>query len=411
MPAWLTIVGIGEDGLPGLGKKARAAVLQARTLVGGKRHLALVPDRGEERIAWPTPFDGAYDMLLARRGTPVCVLASGDPMWFGIGATLSRKIAAEEIAVYPAPSSFALAAARLGWPLQDVATLTVHGRPIEALHPHIHPSARLLILSDSCRTPGEVARLLRERGFGDSRLTVLEHLGGPKERRVDQTARDWKEAVGADLNIIAVECRADAEVSRLSTLAGLPDTAYVHDGQITKRDIRATTLAHLAPSPGELLWDVGAGCGSIGIEWMRAHPTCRTFAIEADAARCEFIDQNRCRLGVPDLRILHGRAPELLSGLATPDAVFIGGGLSEPHVIERCWEALRPGGRLVANAVTLQSEAILTEWRQRTGGELTRLSVAHAGALGRFDGWRTAMPVTLLSATKPVLRAGEPRPI
>jgi precorrin-6B C5,15-methyltransferase / cobalt-precorrin-6B C5,C15-methyltransferase len=406
---WLTLVGIGEDGLAGLGEPAREAVLQARTLIGGRRHLDLVPvklmpDQEQERLVWPSPFALAFEMLAARRGTPVCVLASGDPMWFGIGASLCRRVAEEEFRVYPAPSSFSLAAARLGWPLQEAVAVSVHGRPIDALHPHIHPDARLLILSEDGRTPAAIARLLRERGFGSSRLHVLEHIGGPKERRLDGRAGDWAHDRVADLNLVAAHCLPDPDGTRLSTLAGLPDAAFVHDGQLTKRDVRAATLAHLAPSPGELLWDVGAGCGSIGIEWMRCHPSCRAIAIEADPKRCVLIGQNRQRLGVPGLRIVHGRAPGMLEGLETPDAIFVGGGLTDREVLTRCWDALRPGGRLVANAVTLQSEAILTTWRQRTVGELTRISVAHARPLGRFDGWRTAMPVTVLSATKP----GEP---
>lgn len=398
---WLTLVGIGEDGLAGLGEPARQAVLQARTLFGGRRQLALVPDPRRERIAWPSPFSAAFEMLLARRGTPVCVLASGDPMWFGIGASLTRLLSPEEFRVYPAPSSFTLAAARLGWPLQETACLSVHGRPLETLHPHIHPGARLLILSENGATPAAVARLLRERGFGPSRLHVFEHLGGANERRLDASAADWPYDHAADLNLVAADCRPDPDARRLSTLAGLPDSAFTHDGQLTKRDVRAATLAHLAPSPGELLWDVGAGCGSIAIEWMRCHPSCRAVAIEADAKRCGLIDQNRRQLGVPGLCVVHGRAPEMLRGLDPPDAIFVGGGLTDGNVLERCWETLLPGGRLVANAVTLQSEAILTLWRQLTGGELTRISVAHAGPLGRFDGWRTAMPVTVFAATKP----------
>ncbi|HEY3912227.1 MAG TPA: precorrin-6y C5,15-methyltransferase (decarboxylating) subunit CbiE [Stellaceae bacterium] len=403
IPRWLTLVGIGEDGLAGLGEPARQAVLQAKTLFGGRRHLALMPDRGQERIAWPSPFSAAFEMLLARRGTPVCVLASGDPMWFGIGASLARLLPAEEFRVYPAPSSFALAAARLGWPVQDTVCLSVHGRPLEALHPQIHLKARLLILSENGATPAAIARLLCERGFGASRLSVLEHLGGPNERRLDGSAADWPHDRTADLNLVAADCLPDPDAARLSILAGLPDSAFINDGQLTKRDVRAATLAHLAPSPGELLWDVGAGCGSIGIEWMRCHPSCRAVAIEADATRCGLIDQNRRRLGVPGLRVVYGRAPEMLRGLDPPDAIFVGGGLSDRDVLERCWDALPPGGRLVANAVTLQSEAILTLWRERTGGDLTRISVAHAGPLGRFDGWRTAMPVTLLAAAKPVV--------
>jgi precorrin-6B C5,15-methyltransferase / cobalt-precorrin-6B C5,C15-methyltransferase len=406
MQRWLTVVGIGEDGLSGLGEPARAALMQARTLFGGRRHLALVPERGEERIAWPSPFAAAVALLLERRGTPVCVLTSGDPMWFGIGASLGRLVAPEEMRIYPAPSAFALAAARLAWPLQDARCLSVHGRPLAALHPHIQPGARLLILGENGRSPAAVAGLLCERGFGASRLSVFEHMNGPGERRLDGRAADWPHQETADLCLVAVHCIADPGAMRLSRLAGLPDSAFVHDGQLTKRAVRAATLACLAPSPGELLWDVGAGAGSIGIEWMRCDPSCRAIAIEADAMRCGLIEQNRRRLGTPGLRIVHGRAPQALDGLEPPDAIFIGGGLTDDGLIERCWQALPALGRLVANAVTLQSEAVLALWRQRTGGELTRISVAHAGPLGRYDAWRTAMPVTVFSAAKPVPSGG-----
>ena len=401
MSVWLTIVGIGEDGLDGLGAAARHAISEARVLVGGRRHLAMVPETGQEKIVWPSPFSTAFDMLLARRGTPVCVLASGDPMWFGIGASLSRLVAPDEMRVFSAVSSFALAAARLAWPLQDSITLSVHGRPIEILHPHIHPGARLLILSENGDTPAAIAKLLVERGFGASRITVFEHLDGPEERRLDGIARAWDHPRGSDLNLVAVDCAADGDAKFFSSLAGLPDDAFIHDGQITKRDVRAASLAHLGPMPGELLWDVGAGCGSIGIEWMRAHHSCRAVAIETKEERRSLIDQNRKRLGVPGLVIVAGEAPHALASLDRPNAIFIGGGVSVAGVLEQCWNALPPGGRLVANAVTLQAEAILTAWRQKTNGTLTRISVAHAGPLGRFDGWRSAMPVTLLSAVKP----------
>ncbi|MGH7045484.1 MAG: precorrin-6y C5,15-methyltransferase (decarboxylating) subunit CbiE [Stellaceae bacterium] len=402
MQRWLSVVGIGEDGLAGLGEPARAALMEARTLFGGRRHLALVPQLGQERTAWPSPFAAAFALLLERRGTPVCVVASGDPMWFGIGASLGRLVAPEELRIYPAPSAFALAAARLGWPLQDAVCLSIHGRPLDALQPHVQPGARLLILGENGRSPAAIAGLLCQRGFGASRLSVFEHMNGPDERRLDGRAGDWPHPYVADLNLVAVRCIAEPDAMRLSTLAGLPDAAFEHDGQLTKRTVRAMTLAHLAPSPGELLWDVGAGAGSIGIEWMRCHPSCRAIAIEADATRCGLIEHNRRRLGTPGLRIVHGRAPQALDGLETPDAIFVGGGLSEHQLIERCWQELPPLGRLVANAVTLQSEAVLALWRQRTGGELTRISVAHAGPLGRYDVWRLAMPVTVLGATKPL---------
>jgi precorrin-6Y C5,15-methyltransferase (decarboxylating) len=394
MTAWLTVVGIGEDGPDGLGAAARAAIAGAAVLVGGQRHLDMVPGLpGQERLVWPSPF--STEPVLARRGTPVCVLASGDPMFWGVGATLARLLPAGEMRVLPAPSAASLAAARLGWALHEVAVLSATGRPLEQVHRHLYPGTRLLVLAGGGGDPARLAQLLRERGFGPSRLVVLEHLGGPRERRLEGTADGWTHPPGAALLIMAVECRGGAA---WTGLAGLPDQAYRHDGQLTKRDVRAVTLAHLAPLPGELLWDVGAGSGSVGIEWMRSHPSCRAIAIEADESRRALIAHNRDALGVPGLQVVAGSAPAALAGLETPDAVFIGGGLTAEGVLETCWDALRPGGRLVANAVTLQGEALLTAWQLRTGGTLTRLSVAHAGALGRFEVWRTAMPVTILAA-------------
>ncbi len=397
MTAWLTVVGIGEDGMDGLGTAARAAIADAAVLIGGPRHLAMVPGvPGQERLAWPSPFSA--EPVLARRGRPVCVLASGDPMFWGVGATLARLLPAVEMRVLPAPSAASLAAARLGWPLQEVLVLSATGRPLEQVHRHLHPGARLLVLAGGGGDPARLARLLRDGGFGASRLVVLEHMGGARERRLESSAADWPHAQCAGLLVMAVECQGGP---CRSGLAGLPDDAYRHDGQLTKRDVRAVTLALLAPLPGELLWDVGAGSGSIGIEWMRCHPSCRAIAIEADESRQALIAHNRDALGVPGLHLVAGSAPEALAGLATPDAVFIGGGVTVAGVLETCWQALRPGGRLVANAVTLQSEALLTTWQARIGGTLTRLAVAHAGQLGRFDVWRTAMPVTILAAGKP----------
>ena len=401
MTAWLTLVGIGEDGLPGLGEEARRALVEARMLFGGARHLAMLPDQpGQERHPWPSPFDLTYAPLLAHRGHPVCVLASGDPMFFGVGGALAERLAPEEMRILPAPSCVSLAAARLGWPLQEVRVVPAHGRPLERVNLYLAPGARLMVLSADAATPRRLANLLLERGYGDSRLHLLERLGGPAEREQVGLARDWPHAEGAALNLVAVECRADPDLLPLSRRCGLPDAAYAHDGQLTKRDIRAATLARLAPLPGELLWDVGAGCGSIGIEWMRAESACRAIAIESDASRRALIEHNRAALGVPELVLVAGRAPDALNGLEPPDAIFIGGGLTVPEVAERCWSALKPGGRLVANAVTLQSEAFLVGLRERVGGELTRISVAQAAPLGRFDGWRSAMPVTLLSARK-----------
>lgn len=340
-PPWLTLVGIGEDGYPGLGKQARRALLQASRIVGAARQLELLPPCiGGARETWPTPF--SLEPLLARRGQPTCVLASGDPMLFGVGASLARQLPATELRVLPAPSSLSLAAARLGWALQEVACLSLVARPLAALQAQVHDGRRLLVLSNDGDSPAAIARLLSARGFGASRLSVLEHLGGPLERRLDGLAGDWSLPRAADLNLVAVECRAGAGAVRLPLTPGLADEAYRHDGQLTKRDVRAVTLARLAPCPGELLWDVGAGCGSIGIEWMRAHPSCRAIAIEANDERQEHIRHNRDALGVPSLHLVAGSAPEALLELPEPDAIFIGGGVTAEGVLETCWERLRP---------------------------------------------------------------------
>ncbi|AZE59049.1 MULTISPECIES: bifunctional cobalt-precorrin-7 (C(5))-methyltransferase/cobalt-precorrin-6B (C(15))-methyltransferase [Pseudomonas fluorescens group] len=401
MSPWLTVVGIGEDGFKGLGRNARHALLRASRIIGGQRQLDLLPVciRGERQL-WPSPF--SLEPVLSRRGEPVCVLASGDPMFYGVGASLARQVAAQELLILPAPSSVSLAAARLGWPLQETATLSVVARPVAALNAHLASGMRLLVLSNDGSSPASIASLLVESGFGPSRLSVFEHLGGEHERRIDGLAQSWKQASVADLNLVAIDCLADANTPRLSRLAGLPDSAFKHDGQLTKRDVRAMTLARLAPMPGELLWDVGAGSGSIGIEWMRVHPSCRALAIEADAGRQNLIEHNRDVLGVPGLQLIRGKAPDALLGLEPPDAIFIGGGVTREGVLDTCWQHLRPGGRLVANAVTLQSEMTLMNWRAEHGGELTRVHVAQAQPLGEFDTWRQALPITLLEVVKPL---------
>ena len=401
MSPWLTVVGIGEDGFKGLGRNARHALLRATRMIGAQRQLDLLPlGIGGERQLWPSPF--SLEPVLSRRGEPVCVLASGDPMFYGVGASLARQVAAEELTILPAPSSVSLAAARLGWPLQEVVTLSVVARPLAAINAHLASGVRLLVLSNDGSSPALIAALLTERGFGPSRIRVFEHLGGPAERRIDGHAQAWEHAAVADLNLVAIDCLADANAPRLSRLAGLPDSAFKHDGQLTKRDVRAMTLARLAPMPGELLWDVGAGSGSIGIEWMRTHPSCRALAIEADTGRQGLIEHNRDTLGVPGLQLVRGKAPEALTGLETPDAIFIGGGVTRDGVLDTCWQHLRPGGRLVANAVTLQSEMTLMNWRAQHGGELTRIHVAQAQPLGEFDTWRQALPITLLDVVKPL---------
>ena len=404
---WLSIVGIGEDGWDGLPPAARAAVESAAILYGGSRHLDLVPAvAGQERLSWPSPMTEAFPGLIARRGQRVCVLASGDPSWYGVGATLSRLVPAAETTVIPAASAFSLAASRLGWPLQDCRCLTVHGRPLELVVPHLQPNAKLLLLSWDGTTPAKLAALLRARGFGASRLTVLEAMGGAREGRLEATAEAWTEERTADLNTIALDCAAAPGARILPLAPGLPDDWFEHDGQITKREVRAVTLSFLAPRRGELLWDVGAGSGSIGIEWMLRDPANRAIAVEHHPERIARILANAAALGVPGLTLARGKAPAALTGLdlhglERPDAIFIGGGLTTEGVLATCWDALPPGGRIAANAVTLESEAVLFDAHKRLGGELTQIAVARASAVGGFRGWRAAMPVTLWRAEKP----------
>jgi precorrin-6B C5,15-methyltransferase / cobalt-precorrin-6B C5,C15-methyltransferase len=400
MSAWLAVVGLGEDGVAALAPAARALVAAAETLIGGARHLALVPEGRAERIAWKNPIAATLPEIAARRGRRVVVLASGDPLCYGVGAMLARAFAPEEMIVLPAPSAFALAAARLTWPRESCTALSLHGRPLESLRLHLAPGARLLALSGDGTTPAAAAALLREAGWGPSSITVLEHMGGPRERRRDGTAADWGETRCADLNLIAIECRAGPEARALSRLAGLPDDAFEHDGQLTKRELRAATLAMLAPLPGEVLWDVGAGCGSIAIEWLRAGAGLRAVAVEREPARASLAARNAAALGVPEIEIVAGSAPAALAGLAQPDAVFLGGGLADPAIFAACWEALRPGGRLVANAVTLAGEAALAALAERHGGDLSRIAVARAGRLGRHRTFRPLLTVTQLALRK-----------
>ncbi|WP_026986158.1 bifunctional cobalt-precorrin-7 (C(5))-methyltransferase/cobalt-precorrin-6B (C(15))-methyltransferase [Fodinicurvata fenggangensis] len=400
MTPWLSIVGIGEDGLSGLGEQARNLVDRADVLIGGARHLSMLPDDGRERLAWPSPLNRLVGEIEARRGQAVCVLATGDPFCFGIGTTLARRIPMSEMQVIPAPSAFSLACAQLGWSLPEVSLLTLHGRPTSLIVPAIQPDARLMVLSDNHETPTEVASLLCEKGFGASELHVLEHLGGSRERilhlRADQ--EDFPEF--ADFNMLAIVCKAGEGAEILPRIPGLPDDVFHHDGQLTKREVRAVTLSALMPGPGQVLWDVGAGCGSVAIEWMRTDPNARAVAIERQAARCEMITSNAARLGTPYLKLVSGEAPACLSDLQRPDAVFIGGGINTSGLFEACWQSLMPGGRLVANAVTLEGEARLASLQAEHGGELRRLSVSRAEAVGPFRGWRPAMPVTQFALVK-----------
>jgi len=393
----ITVVGIGADGWSGLGEPARAAILGAEEVIGSERQLATLPADSPPRRGLPSPLAPLVDELVARANGDVCVLASGDPMLHGIGATLARRVGAERLRVIGHPSAFALACARLGWPEAEVELISAVAAPLQSVARLLQPGRRLVVYVSGPDGADRVAAMLRERGFGPSRLVVLEQLGGPRERLRESTAATWAGDDTDPLHVVAIEVAGGP--GRPLT-PGLPDDAYAHDGQLTKRHLRAATLAVLAPLPGELLWDVGAGNGSIAIEWLRAEPRARAIAIERDPARAGRIRLNAAALGVPELVVVTGSAPDALADLEAPARVFIGGGLTALGVLDRCWDALGPGGRLVANAVTLETEASIVQARRRLGGTLVRLSVAHAEPIGGFTGWRHQLPVVQWEARR-----------
>jgi precorrin-6B C5,15-methyltransferase / cobalt-precorrin-6B C5,C15-methyltransferase len=392
-PPWLSIVGVGADGESGLGQPARRAIGQAELVVGSARQLALVEALiRAERVTWPAPFARGIEMVLERRGRSTCVLASGDPFFYGIGATLAPYLAHGDFVCHPAPSSLSLAAARLAWPLQSTEVVPLHGRDLQDVLRHLAPGRRLFALSWNRETPAALARLLTDRGYGASRLFVLEALGG-REEQVRETRASAYDLEGVlDLNIVGLELVASPSAFALPCRASLLDSAFESDGQLTKRDVRAITLSALAPRAGEQLWDVGSGSGSIAIEWMLAHPACKAAAVERDAERYARIGRNASALGVSQLRRVHGEAPEALHGLPEPNAVFVGGGASEA-VLELCRRALPSGGRLVVNAVALETQARLLEAYQRHGGELVRIAIEAAAPLGAVTALRPALAI------------------
>lgn len=398
---WLSIVGIGEDGAEGLSPVARGLIADAEIVFGGKRHLELAKGiiRGVAR-PWPSPFDGAIPEVLKHRGRSVCVLASGDPNWFGVGSLLAKHVDATEMLSVPSPSAFSLAAARLGWPLPEVTVVSLHGRQMDLIRPHLHPGARVLALTSDGEGPAALAKLLAETGFGSSRLTVLEALGGPREKIRTTTAASFNLRDIDALNTVAVEVEAAPGARIIARTPGLADNLFEHDGQITKREVRAITLSSLAPRRGELLWDIGAGSGSVSIEWMLADTSLRAIAIETQPERAARIRRNAASFGVPGLEIVEGAAPDALNNLPQPDAVFIGGGANN-DVIDAAVAALKSGGRLVANAVTLETEALLIARHASLGGELTRIAISRASPVGDKSGWRAAMPVTQWVWIKP----------
>ncbi len=396
----IVVVGIGADGWAGLGEGARVAIRAADEVIGAARQLALLPSDVPRTRAWPSPMDPLLDAIVTRTEGATCVLASGDPMLHGVGATLVRRAGIARVRIFPHPSAFAIACARLGWHAADVELVSAVARPPAVVARSLQPGRRIITYVTGRDGAAKLAKALRDRGFGPSRFVVLEQLGGPLERVIESSAQAWGDDLADPLHSVAIEPRTDPGAPAYARVPGLPDDAFSSDGQLTKRHVRAATLAALAPQPGELLWDVGAGSGSISIEWLRCERTARAIAIEARADRAARIGANAAALGVPELDVLVGRAPAALQGLSAPDAVFVGGGITTPALIDRCWSALAAGGRLVANTVTLEGEQIVFDARHKHGGTLARIDIAHAEPIGGFTGWRAQMPVVQWSARK-----------
>lgn len=402
----IEVVGVGAAGWDSLAPPERALVLGADLVLGGSRHLDLLPEvPGQQWAAWPANLrETLLGLVEGHEQRSVVVLASGDPLLAGVGATLVELLGASVVRIHPHVSSVALAAARLGWASDSYALVRLRGADVDLVRRELFDGRRILVLSRDAGTPAEVATLLVEEGYGRSILTVLGDLGAATESRQELVAEGWR-GTAPDLHVLAVHCVAGPGAATASLGPGLPDQAFDHDGQLTKRDVRASALAHLQPRPGQLLWDVGAGAGSVGIEWMRIHPTCQAIAVEQHEARAKRIQANADRLGVPGLLVVAGSAPDALIGLPAPDAVFVGGGAGA-ETLDRSWAALRPGGRLVVHAVTQETELLLVAcWRER-GGELTRISVEHLEPIGRSHGWKPARAVVQWSATKPRPQAG-----
>lgn len=400
MKPWLTIIGVGNDGWHNLPETSIALLHHAQLIIAPDRLLQTPDFPNADVHFWSAGFDQTLALIRARRDTPVCIIATGDPMHFGIGATLCRHFGAEEMLVLPAPSAFSLGAARLGWALQDVACISLHGRSCAQLAVSLAPNMRILALTSGAHTVRDIAGILKRNQYSRSIVHVLEHMGSDSERRIDLSVQDAENHEGSEFNTVGIHCLPHDDFRLLSAVAGLPDDAFEHDGQLTKREVRAATLSALAPFPAGVLWDVGAGCGSIAIEWMRAARGALAFAIEDNAARRAMISVNAGVLGVPDLKIIKARAPQGLAGLSAPDAVFIGGGVSEPKLFETCFEALKPGGRLVANVVTVEGEARLIDLAHTWGGALSRIAVSRAEPVGRFVAFKPMMTVTMLVIEK-----------
>jgi precorrin-6Y C5,15-methyltransferase (decarboxylating) len=399
--AQIVVVGIGADGWPGLSEQARHAILAADEVVGSSRQLDLLPAGAPQARTWPSPIAALIDDLVAREEGTVCVLASGDPMLHGIGATLAGRLPKGRLVVISHASTFSLVCARIGWPAADVELVSAVAHPTDVVARVLQPGRRAVVYSTGVDGAARLARVLCDHGYGASAFVVMEQLGGQAERLIASTASEWGDRPADPLHSIAIECSRDQDRPLLTLVPGLPDCAYESDGALTKRHVRAATVAALAPTPGGLLWDIGAGSGSIAIEWLRAERSARAIAIEARDDRAERIARNATKLGVPSLTVVVGDAPAILAELDSPDAVFIGGGLTTPGVLDTAWEALAAGGRIAANAVTLEGEQALILARAAHGGELVKLEVSHAEPIGSFTAWRPALPVVQWSSEKP----------
>ena len=401
MKQWLTIIGMGEDGHEGLSASAKLALGNAEIIIGAERLLAMLPELKTETHLWPQPFSAAYAQVKSFSGRHTVLLATGDPMNFGVARKIFEIIKREEIEVIPHLSAFSLAAARLGWSIPDCDCFTIHGRPAANLEAFIQPDAKLLVLTQDGSSIAEACHILEKRGFEKSQIAVLENMGGPYERvtyfAADQNPNhDW-----SPLNTLAIHCVASPQANFYSRLAGLPDEAFQHDGQLTTREVRAATLAALAPAPDQLLWDIGAGCASVAIEWMRSTRGCEAIAIEQDENRCLMITNNASALGAPRLKLVRGSAPQALTNLPAPHAVFIGGGISEAAVFETAWAALSRGGNLVANVVTIEGESRLYDLQKTHGGELVRMEISNLTTVGPYRAMKPRMAVTQWRVQKP----------
>ena len=401
MTPWLSIIGIGEDGWDGLSAKARQSIQAAAHIIGSARTLAMLPTTSAQLHQWPQPFSAVVELLKPFAGHATVILATGDPMNFGVARKILTFIPKSEINIITHLSAFSLVAAHMGWSLPDCDCFTIHGRPAANVEAFIQPDAKLLILTEDQTSVAEVCRRLMGRGFESSQVTVLENLNGPNERLTSFAANKVPSIEWSPLNTLAVHCHASPHAKIWSRLSGLPEDAFQHDGKITKREIRAATLAALAPAPDQILWDVGAGSGSIAIEWMRSTRGCEAYAIEQLDDRRAMIAVNADALGTPRLKIIAGNAPDAYKHLPAPHAVFIGGGINTVGTFELAWQNLRPAGRLVANVVTIEGEMHLYDLQEKHGGELVRMDVSTLTHIGKLRAMRPRMSVLQWRITKP----------